>query len=228
MLMLHEQGSNVAEATTASDSLPIIYVARHGETGWTVTGQHTGRTDLLLTEAGERNARRLRERLKGLTFDKVYTSPLKRAIRTSELAGFGAVAQIDPDLVEWDYGQYEGLTTAEIRERRPDWQIFRDGCPEGESPKQAAARADRVVSRVRGVQGDVLLFSSGHFIRVLAARWIGIEAAVNARSFMLSTASLSALGYEHDLSRPVIRLWNDTYHVISKGRIQGIQIRAVP
>jgi probable phosphoglycerate mutase len=158
----------------------------------------------------------------------VFTSPLKRAVRTCELAGFGGIAQVDENLVEWDYGEYEGLTTAEIRANRPDWQLFRDGCPGGESPKQAAARADRVVSRVRAVQGDVLLFSSGHFIRVLAARWIGIEAAVNARSFMLSTASLSALGYEHDLSRPVIRLWNDTHHVISKGRIQGIQLGAVP
>ena len=201
-----ERDSHVEEANTVSKQLPIVYLARHGETAWTLTGQHTGRTDLPLTEAGERNARRLGERLKGLTFAKVFTSPLKRAVRTCELAGFGAVAEVDVDLVEWDYGEYEGLTTAEIRAERPDWQLFRDGCPGGESPKQVAARADRVVSRLRAVQGDVLLFSSGHFIRVLAARWIGIEPAVNARSFMLSTASLSALGYENDLSRPVIRL----------------------
>jgi broad specificity phosphatase PhoE len=213
--MLQELDSHVAEATRVSMQLPIIYLARHGETAWTVTGQHTGRTDLPLTEAGERNARRLRERLNGLTFAKVFTSPLQRAVQTCELAGFGAAAEVDRDLVEWDYGDYEGLTTPEIRMERPDWQIFRDGCPGGESPKQVAARANRVVSRVRSVQGDVLLFSSGHFIRVLAARWIGIEAAINARSFMLSTASLSALGYEHDVSRPVIRLWNDTHHVIS-------------
>jgi len=198
-----------------SAELPIIYIARHGETAWTVTGQHTGRTDLPLTEAGERTARHLGERLKGLVFAKVFTSPLQRAARTCELAGFGNIAEVDCDLVEWDYGEYEGRTGAEIRAERPDWQLFRDGCPGGESPSQVAARADRVVSRVRAVQGDVLLFTSGHFIRVLAARWIGIEPTTNARSFMLSTASLSALGYENDVSRPVIRLWNETRHVVS-------------
>jgi len=149
-----------------------------------------------------------------MTFSKVFTSPLERAVRTCELAGFGAIAEIDEDLIEWDYGAYEGLRGAEIRAGRPDWQIFRDGCPGGESPRQVAARADRVVSRLRAVLGNVLLFSSGHFIRVLAARWIGIEPSVHSRSFMLSTASLSALGYENDLSRPVIRLLNDTEHVV--------------
>jgi probable phosphoglycerate mutase len=138
---------------------------------------------------------------------------LQRAARTCELAGFGAVAEVDPDLVEWDYGQYEGRRTAEIRAERPGWLLFRDGCPGGESPAQASARADRVVSRVRAVQGDVLLFSSGHFIRVLATRWIELEVTDNARRFMLSTASLSAVSYENELSRPVIRLWNDTHHV---------------
>ncbi|HEY7099966.1 MAG TPA: histidine phosphatase family protein [Terriglobales bacterium] len=196
-----------------SRKLPIIYLARHGETAWSLSGQHTGLTDLPLTEAGERTARRLGERLAGLPFAKVYTSPLERAKRTCELAGFGGVAEVDNDLVEWNYGQYEGLTGAEIRAKQPDWQLFRDGCPGGESPQEVAARADSVVSRVRAVHGDVLLFSSGHFIRVLAARWIGVEPTVNARSFMLSTASLSALGYEHDLARPVIRLWNETQHV---------------
>jgi broad specificity phosphatase PhoE len=141
-----------------SELLPVIYPARHGETAWSLTGQHTGLTDLPLTERGERNARRLGERLKGLTFAKVFTSPLRRAHRTCELAGFGAVAEVDCDLVEWDYGQYEGRRTADIRAERPDWQLFRDGCPGGESPAQAAARADRVVSRVRAVRGDVLLF----------------------------------------------------------------------
>ena len=199
-----------------STKLPIIYLARHGETAWSLSGQHTGITDLPLTEAGERIARRLAGRLAGLTFCKVFTSPLQRAKRTCELAGFGAVAEIDPDLVEWNYGQYEGRTGAEIHAERPDWQLFRDGCPGGESPQQVAVRADRVVSRVRAVQGDVLLFSSGHFIRVLACRWIGVEPTVNARSFMLSTASLSALGYEHDFSRPVICLWNDTQHVMTE------------
>ncbi len=213
---MQELESRAGEGRGVTQPLPIIYLARHGETAWTVTGQHTGLTDLPLTEAGECNARRLADRLKGLTFAKVFTSPLQRAVRTSELAGFGGIAEIDPDLVEWDYGVYEGLTGAEIRAKRPRWQLFRDGCPRGESPKQAADRADRVVSRIRAVAGDVLLFSSGHFIRVLASRWIGIEPSPNARSFMLSTASLSALGYENDLSRPVIRLWNDTHHVTSQ------------
>ena len=190
-------------------SLPIIYVVRHGETAWSLTGQHTGTTDLPLTESGERDAQRLGERLKGLTFAKVLTSPLHRAVRTCELSGFGAVAQIDHDLIEWNYGQYEGRQGAEIRAERPDWQIFRDGCPGGESPREVSARADRVVCRVRAVDGNVLLFSSGHFIRVLAARWIGIEPSIHSRSFLLDTASLSALGYENDLSRQVIRLWNE-------------------
>jgi broad specificity phosphatase PhoE len=196
-----------------SESLPVVYLARHGETAWSLSGQHTGLTDLPLTERGERTARRLGERLKGLTFAKVFTSPLQRASRTCELAGFGAVAEVDRNLVEWNYGQYEGRRGAEIRAERPDWQLFRDGCPGGESPQQVAARADQVVSRVRAVQGDVLLFTSGHFIRVLASRWLGLEPSQNSRYFMLSTASLSALGYEQDLSRPVIRLWNDDHHV---------------
>jgi broad specificity phosphatase PhoE len=196
-----------------SDNLPIVYIARHGETAWSLTGQHTGLTDLPLTEHGERTARRLEERLEGLSFAKILVSPLQRARRTCELAGYGAVADLDPDLVEWDYGQYEGLRTADIRKERPDWQLFRDGCPGGESPGQVATRADRVVSRVRAVKADVLIFSSGHFIRVLASRWLDLAPSPNARLFMLSTASLSALGYEHDLSRPVIRLWNDTHHV---------------
>ena len=192
---------------------PVIYLARHGETAWSLSGQHTGLTDLPLTERGERTARRLGERLKGLTLAKVFTSPLQRARRTCELAGFGVVAEVDRDLVEWDYGQYEGRRTAEIQRERPDWQLFRDGCPGGESVAQIAARADRVVGRVRAVQGDVLLFSSGHFMRVLAARWLGIKPTTNSKYFMLSTASLSALGYEGSLARPVIRLWNETRHV---------------
>ncbi|MDF0673570.1 MAG: histidine phosphatase family protein [Nitrospira sp.] len=196
-----------------SEDLPIVYLARHGETAWTISRQHTGLTDLPLTERGERTARRLGERLKGLTFAKVLTSPLQRAARTCELAGFGAVAEVDRDLVEWDYGRYEGRRTDEIRAERPDWELFRDGCPGGESPKQVGERADRVVRRVRAVTGDVLLFTSGHFMRVLATSWLGLEPTVNCKFFMLSTASLSALGYEHDLSRPVIRLWNETRHV---------------
>jgi broad specificity phosphatase PhoE len=195
-----------------SNVLPVAYLARHGETAWTISGQHTGLTDLPLTERGERNARRLGERLHGLTFARVFTSPLQRAVRTCALAGFGDAAEVDRDLVEWDYGRYEGRRTAEILAERPDWQLFRDGCPGGESPDQVGARADRVVSRVRAVHGDVLLFSSGHFMRVLAARWLGLEPAAG-RYFLLGTASLSALGYEHTLSQPVIRLWDDTHHV---------------
>ena len=211
-----------------SRELPIVYLARHGETAWSLSGQHTGLTDLPLTDAGELTAGRLALRLSGLTFSKIFTSPLRRAMRTCELAGFGNVAEVDRDLVEWDYGQFEGLTGEQIRVQHPDWQLFRDGCPGGESPQQVAARADRVIARVRAVEGDVLLFSSGHFIRILAARWIGVEPTVNARSFMLSTASLSALGYEHDLSRPVIRLWNDTHHVTqSPGLMQGMSATAV-
>ena len=208
--------------------LPMIYLARHGETAWSLTGQHTGLTDLPLTELGERNARRLQDRLSGLTFAEVLTSPLRRARRTCELAGFGSVAEIDRDLVEWDYGEYEGRRTVEIHAERPDWQLFRDGCPGGESPQQVAARADRVVNRLRGLPGDSLLFSSGHFLRVLAARWVGIE-TFDARTFMLSTASLSALGYEHSLEQPAIRLWNETHHLLnSKGQelIQNCSIQS--
>jgi broad specificity phosphatase PhoE len=196
-----------------SEPLPVIYVARHGETAWSLSGQHTGVTDLPLTDRGERNARRLGERLKGLSFAKVFTSPLQRAARTCELAGFGAGAEVDRDLLEWNYGEYEGRRTAEILAERRDWQLFRDGCPGGESPGQIGARADRVVSRLRAIQGDVLLFSSGHFLRVLAARWLGLEPAAG-RYFLLSTASLGMLAYEHNSrSEPVIRLWNDTRHV---------------
>ncbi|HET8923556.1 MAG TPA: histidine phosphatase family protein [Candidatus Acidoferrum sp.] len=196
-----------------SDVLPVLYVARHGETAWSLSCQHTGLTDLPLTPNGERNARRLGERLKGMTFAKVFTSPLQRATRTCELAGFGAVAETDPDLVEWNYGQYEGRRSAEILAERPDWQLFRDGCPGGESSAQVGERADRVVQRVRTVPGNVLLFSSGHFIRVLAARWLALGPGSAGRYFLLTTASLSALGYEHKLSQPVIRLWNDDNHV---------------
>ena len=195
-----------------AEALPVVYLARHGETAWSLSGQHTGRTDLPLTEGGERNARALGARLRGLVFAKTFTSPLQRAVRTCELAGFGNGAELDPDLMEWDYGQYEGRRTAEILEERPDWQLFRDGCPGGETPAEIGARADRVVSRVRAVHGDALLFSSGHILRVLAARWLGLEAA-GGRYFVLGTAALCILGYEHNLGEPAIRLWNDTHHL---------------
>ena len=189
-----------------------IYLARHGETAWSLTGQHTGVTDLTLTERGERNAARLGERLAGLVFTKVLTSPSQRATRTCELAGFGEAAGVDRDLFEWNYGDYEGLRTSEIHAKRPDWQLFRDGCPNGESPQQIGARADRVVNRVRAIKGNVLIFSSGHFLRVLAARWLGLEPGAG-KFFMLNTASLSALSYEREVSHPAIQFWNTTRHV---------------
>jgi len=194
------------------ETLPVIYLARHGETAWSLSGQHTGRTDLPLTERGELNARALGARLRGLAFAKVLTSPSQRAVRTCELAGFIGTAERDPDLMEWDYGRYEGRRTVEILAERPDWQLFRDGCPGGESPEAIGARADRVVNRIRAVHGDVLVFSSGHILRVLAARWLGLEPA-GGRYLLLGTAALCIVGYEHNLSEPAIRLWNDTHHL---------------
>src|SRR5208282_852962 len=196
-----------------SMELQIIHLARHGETAWSLTGQHTGLTDLALTANGERNARRLGERLKGIEVARVLTSPLQRARRTCELAGFSAAAEIDRDLVEWNYGQYEGRRTAEILAERPGWDLFRDGCPGGEPPAEVSARADRVVARLRAIAGHVLIFSSGYFLRVLAGRWVGLEPAAGGEHLMLSTGSLSALGYENDPGRPVVRLWNDTQHL---------------
>jgi probable phosphoglycerate mutase len=194
------------------ESLPEVYLARHGETAWTITGQHTGRTDLPLTERGERNASSLAGRLRGLDFSLVLVSPLSRARRTCELAGFGPVAEVIPDLTEWDYGSYEGRRTSEIRAERPGWYLFRDGCPDGESVANVGARADRVVARVRPLGGRTLLFGHGHFFRVLAARWIGLPAE-DACHLLMSTASLSILSYEHTMDDPAIRLWNDDRHV---------------
>jgi len=198
--------------TVMGNGLPTVYLARHGETVWSLSGQHTGLTDLPLTERGRLNASRLGERLKGLAFAKVYTSPLQRAVFTCRLAGFSTDAELDHNLVEWNYGEYEGRTSPEIHAERPDWQLFRDGCPGGESPDQVGARADRFLAKVRGVSANALVFSSGHFLRVLAARWLGLEPA-GGRFLLLGTASLSALGYEHYLSQPVICLWDDTNHV---------------
>jgi broad specificity phosphatase PhoE len=149
-----------------------VYLVRHGETAWSISGQHTGRTDLALTAHGEEQARGLVARLRGLSFDQVFTSPLRRALRTCELAGFGGCATLDPELLEWDYGDYEGRTLAQIHQVRPGWDLFRDGCPGGESVAQISARVDRVISRLRALGGRVLLFSSGHVLRVLAARWV--------------------------------------------------------
>lgn len=192
--------------------LPEIHLARHGETEWSQSGQHTGLTDIPLTERGERNARRLGERLAGLAFSHVLTSPLQRARRTCELAGFASHAIVDTDLVEWNYGDFEGKTTADIRTSHPGWRLFHDGCPGGESVAVVSARADRVIDRLRLLDGATLVFSSGHFLRVLAARWCGLDAAAG-RLLYLGTATLSTLGYEHTLAEPVIRLWNDARHV---------------
>jgi probable phosphoglycerate mutase len=175
--MSHAQPFPVRAAPQA-ESLPRVYLARHGETAWSLSGQHTGRVDLPLTTHGEANARRLASRLAGIPFKRVFASPLARAQRTCELAGFGASAVIDSDLLEWDYGAYEGKTQAQIRSERPGWEIFRDGCPEGELLAQVAARADRVIARLRAIANDVLIFSSGHLLRVLAARWLGLDATL--------------------------------------------------
>src|SRR5215510_7347073 len=201
-----------------SDALPLTYLARHGETAWTISRQHTGRTDLPLTGQGEAEAGALGARLDRLKFALVLTSPLQRARRTCALAGFGSAAIVEPDLVEWNYGAYEGRTSAEIHGERPDWDLFRDGCPGGESPDQIGARADRVIRRVREIAGDTLLFSSGHFLRVFAARWLGLEPGAG-RLFVLGTASLSVMGYEHNRSEPVIRLWDE----MPQSRIGSIQ-----
>jgi probable phosphoglycerate mutase len=193
------------EGVRAVKSPDSVYLVRHGETAWSKTGQHTGRTDLELTEQGERDAVRLGG---GLTVDKVFTSPLKRALRTCELAGFGGAATILDGLVEWNYGAYEGKTSQEIRAGRPDWELFRDGCPDGESVAQISARVDAVIAGLRQFAGNVLIFSSGHVLRVLAARWLGCEAAFG-RYLALDPTSLSQLGFEHGHEDPVLRLWND-------------------
>jgi broad specificity phosphatase PhoE len=191
-----------------AQSFPLVYLIRHGETAWSLSGQHTGLTDIPLTEHGERDAIRLGQKLNGIKFDHVFTSPLQRARRTAELAGFGAVAQVDPELVEWNYGLCEGRTTGDILKERPDWQLFRDGCPGGESVQEIGARADRVIARVRALDGNTLLFSSGHILRVLGVRWCGFDPSYG-RYFYLATSTLSGLGYEHNKDEPVIRLWNE-------------------
>src|SRR5437879_680869 len=173
-----------------------IYLIRHGETEWSLSGQHTGRTDLPLTEQGEQDAHNLGERLRAARFNRVFTSPRQRARRTCELAGFAPVAETEPDLAEWNYGDYEGQRSVDILKGRPDWNLFRDGCPCGESPARVSDRADRFIARLRALEGNVALFSHGHFGRALAARWIGSPVS-QAQHLLLSTASISILGYEH-------------------------------
>jgi len=195
-----------------ADAQPAVYLARHGETAWSLSGQHTGLTDLPLTERGIAHAHMLGARLRRYSFEKVYTSPLQRAHHTCTLAGFGERAEIDPDLVEWNYGDYEGKKNAEIQQLAPGWVLFRDGVPNGESVAEVTARADRVIGRLRAHAGNVLLFSSGHFLRCLAARWVGLP-LLHARNFLLSTSSLSILSYDHNRDEPAIKLWNDTSHL---------------
>jgi probable phosphoglycerate mutase len=191
-----------------SADLPQLFLARHGDTAWTDSRQHTGRTDIPLNARGEEHARQMGERLRGFSFVRVFTSPLRRASKTCELAGFGAVAEVDADLLEWDYGHFEGKLTREILTERPGWELYRDGCPGGESAADVAARADRFIARVYGMGGDVLAFSSGHIIRMLAARWNGMP-PVAGRVFYCRPASVGVLGFEHDRrDEPVIRLWN--------------------
>ena len=192
-------------------SLSIVLV-RHGETAWSITGQHTGRTDLPLTERGERESGRLEARLRGASFMRVLTSPLQRARRTCELAGFGAVATVEPELAEWSYGQYEGRRTAEIRQARPGWDLFRDGCPGGEALEDVRARADRLVLDIRQGAGDVLLFAHRDILRILAVRWAGLPAEA-AQALEFSPACLGTLGFERGSSRPVILHWNDDRHL---------------
>jgi broad specificity phosphatase PhoE len=185
-----------------------LYLIRHGETAWSISGQHTGRTDIPLTARGEQDARTLAEGLRAVRFSRVFTSPRQRARRTCELVGLDATAQIEPDLAEWDYGEYEGQRSADIRKRRPDWNLFRDGCPHGESPADVSERADRLITQLRTLQGNTAVFSHGHFGRVLAARWIGLPVR-QAQHFLLSTASVSILGYElNSTEESAIVLWN--------------------
>ena len=193
---------------TTRQKLLQLHFIRHGETAWSLSGQHTGRTDIPLTAHGEDEARDLEPCLRSIEFARVLTSPLQRAQRTCALAGLGASAVIESDLSEWDYGDYEGQLSANLCKERPDWNLFRDGCPGGEAPEQVSARADRLIAKLQGLGGNVALFSHRHFGCVLAARWIGLP-AVEGQHFALGPASLSILGHEasHPKTR-VIALWN--------------------
>lgn len=189
-----------------TEPLPTVYLVRHGETAWSLSRQHTGRTDIPLTERGERQARALRASLQAKPFVKVLSSPLKRARRTAELAGFEQ-PETDPDLMEWDYGTYEGKRTSDIREVRPGWSLFQDGCPNGETVGNVGTRADRVISRLLALNGAAILFAHRDILRVIVARW-AILPAIEGRRFYLETASVSILGYDHDRNEPVIRQLN--------------------
>lgn len=188
--------------------LPRVYLIRHGETEWSASGKHTGRTEIPLTARGEDEGRELGRRLRGIPFARVQTSPRQRAVRTCQLAGLGPVTEVDPDLAEWDYGDYEGQLSTHIHENRPGWNLFRDGCPGGESPEHVTDRADRVIARLRMLQGEIAVFTHGHFGRVLGARWIGLSVRTG-QCLLFRTASISILSYEHDRAdQPVLALWN--------------------
>lgn len=188
-----------------SNSLQQIYLIRHGETEWSLSGQHTGITDIPLTANGRRMAKLFEPLFAKRNFAQVLTSPLERARATCELAGLSKQAEVDPDLMEWNYGEYEGLTSQQIRAKSPDWMIFREGCPDGERPEQVSARVYRVIARVREVDGDVALFAHGHILRVFAAHWLGLPVAAGSH-FMLDTATLSILSYYQGV--PAVKRWN--------------------
>ena len=183
----------------------MLWLIRHGETEWSLSGAHTGRTDLPLTQTGEEKAASIRAKLEGRQFSLVLVSPMQRARRTCEIAGYSGAAQVEPNLLEWNYGDYEGKQTAEIRKERPAWSLFRDGVPNGESIGQVSARAEKVIERAVSAGGDAALFAHGHILRILASRWLGLPAE-DAQLFALSTASVSVLGYEHETR--VITRWN--------------------
>ena len=188
--------------------LSQLYLIRHGQTAWSRSGQHTGRTEIPLTEQGEQEARKLAAELRTVRFDRVLSSPRQRAWQTCKLVGLAEVAVLEPDLAEWDYGDYEGQRTADIRQTRPGWNLFQHGCPHGESPAQVVERADRLIARWLTAKGTLTVFSHGHFGRALATRWIGLPVE-QAQRFLLSTASLSILGYDHQrIEEPVIVRWN--------------------
>jgi broad specificity phosphatase PhoE len=196
-----------ADSLMSSD-LPRLFLARHGDTIWTDSHQRTGRTDLELNQRGEQRARNIGEKLQRFSFSRVFSSPLQRALKTCSLAGFGAGVEIDPDLVEWDYGQFEGKLTSDIYREHPGWELYRDGCPGGESPLDVATRADRFVSRVRKIHGNILAFSSGHIIRMIAARWLELPPQ-SGRLFFCRPASVGVLAFEHhSLAEPIVALWN--------------------